>query len=127
MKKIDTLIQPSSWDEARAAFESLGIRATLREVRTFGHFTPKREVYRGSAYVQDLCPELELSAIVEDERVEATVAALARIGQKGELSISSVEGVVRLGESRAAAVAVSKVEQRSVAQPRPLFAAAAAR
>ncbi len=123
MKKIDTLIHPHSWDEARATLESLGIRVTLREVRTFGYAPPKREVYRGSAYVQDLCPELELSAIVEDERVEATLAALAHIGQKGDASVSSVDGLVHLEGQRAAVV--NRIEQTPGV--RRLFAAAPAR
>ena len=123
MKKIDTLIHPLSWDNARIALERLGLRVTLREVRTFGYAPPKREVYRGSAYVQDLCPELELSAIVEDDRVEATLAALARIGQTGEVSVSTVDGLVRFEGQRAAVV--NRVEQTPGV--RRLFAPAHAR
>lgn len=54
MKRIDTLIHPLFWDEARAVLETLGVRVTLREVRTFGRNPPRREVYRGSTYFLDI-------------------------------------------------------------------------
>ena len=108
MKRIDTLIHPPLWDEARTVLETLGARVTLREVRTFGRTPPKREVYRGSAYFLDVTPELELTVIVEDALVESTVLALETIGRQGEILVSSVDGIVRFGE-----------EPRPVATPIP--------
>jgi nitrogen regulatory protein P-II 1 len=98
MKRIDTLIHPPLWDEAREVLETLGARVTLREVRTFGCTPPKREVYRGSAYYLDVAPELELTILVEDALVESTVLALETIGRQGEILVSSVDGIVRYGE-----------------------------
>ena len=102
MKRIDTLIHPLLWDDARAVLQTLGARVTLREVRTFGRTPPKREVYRGSAYFLDVTPELELTVLVEDNLVESTILALETIGQ-GEVVVSSVEGIAHFGEERAAA------------------------
>ncbi len=107
MKRIDTLIHPLFWDEARSVLETLGVRVTLREVRTFGRNPPRREVYRGSTYFLDVTPELELTALVEDERVEATVLALETIGQHGEILVSSVDGVVCFGKSAPGIAAAS--------------------
>jgi nitrogen regulatory protein PII len=104
MKKIDTLIHPLLWDDARAVLQTLGARVTLREVRTFGRTPPKREVYRGSAYFTDVTPELELTVLVEDNLVESTILALETVGQKGEVIVSSVDGIVHFGEESAAAV-----------------------
>lgn len=100
MKRIDTLIHPLLWDDARSVLETLGARVTLREVRTFGRTPPKREVYRGSAYYLDVTPELELTVLVEDALVESTILALETIGQQGEIVVSSVDGIVRFCEDR---------------------------
>ena len=100
MKRIDTLIHPTLWDDAHAVLETLGARVTLREVKTFGRTPPKREVYRGSAYVRDIAPELELTIFVEDALLEATVLALEGVGRKGEIFVSSVDTVVRFGEQQ---------------------------
>jgi len=105
MKRIDTLIRPALWEEARAVLETLGVRVTLREVRTFGRTPPKREVYRGSAYFLDVSPELELTILVEDAMVESTILALESIGREGEIMVSSVDGIVRYGDVPRAAAA----------------------
>jgi nitrogen regulatory protein PII len=104
MKRIDTLIHPLLWDDARSVLQTLGARVTLREVRTFGRTPPKREVYRGSAYFTDVTPELELTVLVEDNLVESTILALETVGQKGEVIVSSVDGVVHFGEEGTAVV-----------------------
>jgi nitrogen regulatory protein PII len=106
MKRIDTLIHPLLWDDARAVLQTLGARVTLREVRTFGRTPPKREVYRGSAYFMDVTPELELTVLVEDNLVESTILALETVGQKGDVIVSSVDGIVHFGEEHVAAAPV---------------------
>ena len=85
MKRIDTLIHPLLWDDARAVLQTL-------------------EVYRGSAYFMDVNPELELTVLVEDNLVESTILALETVGQKGEVIVSSVDAIVHFGEESAAAV-----------------------
>ena len=112
MKKIETVIHPHLWPQARAAFETLGVRATLREVQTFGRTPPRRDVYRGSPYVVELTPELELATVVGDEQAESVILALENLGGTVEILVSSVEDVVlrrpASGAVRAAkAVAVS--------------------
>ena len=42
MKRIDTLIHRTQWEEARAILETLSVPVTLREVRTFGRTPPRR-------------------------------------------------------------------------------------
>jgi len=126
MKRIDTVIHPPIWDEARAVLETLGARATLREVRTFGRTPPKREVYRGSAYFLDVTPELELTILVEDALVESTLLALETIGRQGEILVSSVDGIVHYGEEpRAAATPVQSALLAKRAGSIPVHAAPA--
>jgi nitrogen regulatory protein P-II 1 len=109
MKRIETLIHPPLWDDARAVLETLGARVTLREVRTFGRTPPKREVYRGTAYFLDVAPELELTIMVEDALVENTIAALETIGSEGEILVSSVDAIVRFGQPRVPAAAAMPI------------------
>jgi nitrogen regulatory protein PII len=95
MKKIDTLIHPQAWDQTRAALETLHVPATLREVKTFGRTAPKREVYRGSVYMLETTPELELSVLVQDELLESTLAALEEANGDAEILVTPVEYLVR--------------------------------
>jgi nitrogen regulatory protein PII len=95
MKKIDTIIHRQAWDQIRAALETLHVSATLREVKTFGRTPPKREIYRGSVYVLETAPELELSVLVQDELLESTLAALEDANGDAEFLITPVEYLVR--------------------------------
>jgi nitrogen regulatory protein PII len=94
MKKINALIRPLQWEEARTALETLGVAASLREVRTFGHLPARREVYRGSAYFLDTATELELTMLVQDELLEATLIALEGATIDAEIVVTSVERVI---------------------------------
>jgi nitrogen regulatory protein PII len=94
MKKINALIRPLQWEEARTALETLGVAASLREVKTFGHLPARREVYRGSAYVLDTATELELTMLVEDELLESTLIALEGATTDAEIVVTSVERVI---------------------------------
>ncbi len=94
MKKINALIRPLQWDEARAALEALGVAVSFREVRTFGHLPARREVYRGSAYFPDAATELELTMLVQDELLESTLIALQGATTDAEMVVTSVERVI---------------------------------
>jgi nitrogen regulatory protein PII len=94
MKKINALIRPLQWEDARAALETLGVSAALREVRTFGHLPARREVYRGSAYFLDTATELELTMLVQDELLESTLSALEGATIDAEIVVTSVERVI---------------------------------
>ena len=95
MKKLNALIRPSQWDEARVALETLGVAVSLREVRTFGHIPARREVYRGSAYFLDTANELELTMLVRDELLDSTIMALEAATTDSEIVVTSVERVIR--------------------------------
>lgn len=100
MKKIETFIQPVYWDQMHAALAKLGVSGTLRQVKTFGRTAPRREVYRGSAYMLETSAELELSLTVEDELLDATLAAIATATGDAEVIVSSVQIVGRPPVSR---------------------------
>jgi len=118
MKRVDAVIQPVAWEQTREVLERLHVSATLREVKTFGRTPPRREVYRGTAYYSNLTPEIELTALVEDDRLEATLSALQGLVDGGELLVTAVEGVLHRAEApRAAPVAAPAPERANVALP----------
>jgi nitrogen regulatory protein PII len=94
MKKINALIRPLQWDQARAALEKLGVSASLREVRTFGHLPARREVYRGSAYLLDTATELELTMLVQDELLESTLTALESATTDAEIVVPTMTTIL---------------------------------
>lgn len=93
MKKIETFIEPMAWDTTRRALARLGVWGTVRDVKTFGRKPAQRAVYRGTEYELDTAAELELSVVVPEEQLEATVAALQ--GASAALLISTVETIER--------------------------------
>ncbi|MEO6599616.1 MAG: P-II family nitrogen regulator [Polyangiaceae bacterium] len=91
MKRIDTLIHPARWEEARALFETLAVPVMLREVKTYGRTPPRREVYRGTAYYASFASELELTAVVAEEQLEHALSVLEPLAHGGEILVSTVE------------------------------------
>ena len=112
MKKIETFIQPVYWDQMHAALAKLGVSGTLRQVKTFGRTPPRREVYRGSAYLLETNNELELSLTVEDELLDATLAAITQAAAGAEVIVSSVQVLGRVPASRPRPVASPVVSAR---------------
>jgi len=118
MKKIETFIQPAYWDQMHAGLVRLGVSGTLRQVKTFGRRPPRREVYRGSPYQVETSNELELSLIVEDELLEATLAAIAPASGEAEVIVSSVQvlGRAQIGRPRPVASPVAAERPASYAR-----------
>ncbi|MEI9949853.1 MAG: P-II family nitrogen regulator [Pseudomonadota bacterium] len=112
MKKIETFIQPAYWEQMHAALDKLGVSGTLRQVKTFGRIPTRREVYRGCAYMLETSNELELSLTVQDELVDATLAAIAQAAGDAEVIVSSVQRLGRAPASRPRPVASAVVSER---------------
>lgn len=125
MKKIETFIQPLYWDQMHAALARLGVSGTLRQVKTFGRVPARREVYRGSAYMLETSNELELSLLVHDDVLDATLAAIAQATGDAEIIVTSVESLGRAQANRPRPVA-SAVIAESPASYAGLVAAARA-
>jgi len=118
MKKIETFIQPAYWDEMHAGLVRLGVSGTLRQVKTFGRLPPRREVYRGSPYTLETSSELELSLTVEDELLDATLAAIARAAGGAEVIVSSVQILGRAQIDRPRPVASPLASERPASYAR---------
>lgn len=120
MKKIETVIPSSNWEDARVELSALGVIATLREVRTFGRTPARRRIYRGCAYVLDTTTELELSMLVLDESLEAVLAALDKVAGEAEIIVTSVDRLVvrRLAQPvRPVASLRAAIVERSLTAP----------
>ncbi|HET7541255.1 MAG TPA: P-II family nitrogen regulator [Polyangiaceae bacterium] len=107
MKKIETLIQPAYWEQVYAALAELGVPGTVRQVKSFGRTPPRREVYRGSAYLLETNSELELSLIVPDELLDTALDAIARAAGDPEAIVSSIQTLGGSVANRPRAVATA--------------------
>ena len=112
MKRIDAIIKPFKLDDVKDRLTEAGVRGiTANEVNGVGRQKGHTELYRGSEYVVDFLPKVQISILVSDERVEETVAAIvagARTGRigDGKIFVTAVEDVVRIrtGERGADAI-----------------------
>ncbi len=102
MKRIKAIIKPFRLDEVKEALAEVGIPGmTVMEVRGFGRTGGQRETYRGSAYVVDLVPKVQVEIIARDGMVEAIVAAISRAAGTGKIGdgkifVTPVEEVIRI-------------------------------
>jgi len=112
MKLIEAIIKPFKLDEVKDRLTEAGVRGiTVNEVKGVGRQKGHTELYRGSEYVIDFLPKVQISILVSDERVGETVAAIvagARTGRigDGKIFVTAVEDVVRIrtGERGADAI-----------------------
>ena len=102
MKKIEAIIKPHKLDEVKERLRRVGVSGmTVYEVKGFGRTGGKTEVYRGSAYVVDFVPKVQIDIVVADGQVDAVVDAIekaaktGRIGD-GKIFIYPVEDAIRI-------------------------------
>ena len=102
MKRIVAIIRPFKLDEVKDALAEIPIGGmTVTEVKGFGRTGGKKEVYRGSAYVVDFVPKVQIEIVVPDAQVDAVVEAIlasaktGRIGD-GKIFVQPIEDVIRI-------------------------------
>jgi nitrogen regulatory protein P-II 1 len=102
MKKIEAVIRPVKLEDLKDRLRQLGVKgATVLEVKGFGRTGGKTEVYRGSTYVVDFVPKVNMMVIVEDDQVPAlldAIIATVKTGQigDGKIFVSPVDDVIRI-------------------------------
>jgi nitrogen regulatory protein P-II 1 len=112
LKLISAVIKPFTLSDVREAVGRAGATGlTFSEVQGYGRQRGHTEVYRGAEYSVDFVPKAKIEILVEDEAVDAMVAAIigaARTGKigDGKVWVSPVDTVVRVrtGERDAAAI-----------------------
>ena len=102
MKKVEAIIRPFKLEEVKLALVNSGIVGmTVSEVRGFGRQKGQVERYRGSEFTVEFLQKLKVEVVVDDEKVEAVLKAIADAAKTGEIGdgkifVSSVDSVLRI-------------------------------
>jgi len=112
MKKIEAYLRSNALESVKEALEDAQIYAlTVETVKGYGRQQGQTDLYRGSTYAQNLIPKLRITVVVQNDMVEAAIAAICEASQTGEIGdgkifISDVEDVIRIrtGERGEAAI-----------------------
>jgi len=102
MKKIEAIIRPFKLEDVKIALVNSGIVGmTVSEVRGFGRQKGQVERYRGSEFTVEFLQKLKVEVVVEDEKVNSVIEAIAEAAKTGEIGdgkifISSIDSVVRI-------------------------------
>ena len=102
MKKIEAIIRPFKLEDVKIALVNSGIVGmTVSEVRGFGRQKGQVERYRGSEFTVEFLQKLKVEVVVEDEKVNSVIGAIAEAAKTGEIGdgkifITSIDSVVRI-------------------------------
>ena len=102
MKKIEAIIRPFKLEDVKIALVNSGIVGmTLSEVRGFGRQKGQVERYRGSEFTVEFLQKLKVEVVVENEKVNSVIDAIAEAAKTGEIGdgkifITSIDSVVRI-------------------------------
>ena len=102
MKKIEAIIRPFKLEVVKIALVISGIVGmTVSEVRGFGRQKGQVERYRGSEFTVEFLQKLKVEVVVEDEKVNSVIDAIAEAAKTGEIGdgkifITSIDSVVRI-------------------------------
>ena len=104
MKKIEAIIRPFKLEDVKIALVNSGIVGmTVSEVRGFGRQKGQVERYRGSEFTVEFLQKLKVEVVVEEEKVNSVIDAIAEAAKTGEIGdgkifITSIDSVVRIRE-----------------------------
>ena len=102
MKKVEAVIRPFKLEDVKLALVNAGIVGmTVSEVRGFGRQKGQVERYRGSEFTVEFLQKLKVEVVIEDDRLDAVITAIAEAAKTGEIGdgkifVSSVDTVVRI-------------------------------
>ena len=102
MKKIEAIIRPFKLEDVKIALVNSGIVGmTVSEVRGFGRQKGQVERYRGSEFTVEFLQKLKVEVVVEDDKVNSVIEAIAEAAKTGEIGdgkifITSIDAVVRI-------------------------------
>jgi len=112
VKLVTAVVKPFRLDDVVTAVQAAGAGgATVTEAKGMGRQAGHVETYRGTEYRIDLVPKVRLDIVVDQERVDAVLDALAaaartgRIGD-GKVWVSTVESLHRIRTSEVGAEAL---------------------
>ncbi len=86
MKLVMAIIKPFKLDEVREALVALGLEGmTVTEVKGYGRQKGHKEIYRGAEYTVNFVPKVKIEVVVQTDRVDAAVAAIAKAARTGQI------------------------------------------
>ncbi len=86
MKLVMAIIKPFKLDEVREALVALGLEGmTVTEVKGYGRQKGHKEIYRGAEYTVNFVPKVKIEVVVQSDRVDAAVAAIAKAARTGQI------------------------------------------
>ena len=112
VKKVEAIIKPFKLDEVRDRLFELGIRGlTVTEVKGFGRQKGHTELYRGAEYAVDFLPKVKLEVVIEDERCEEVIDAIASTARTGKIGdgkifVTPIEIAVRIRTAERGSTAI---------------------
>jgi len=102
MKKIEAIIRPFKLEDVKVALVNAGIVGmTVSEVRGFGRQKGQVERYRGSEFTVEFLQKLKVEIVVDNEKVESVITAVAEAAKTGEIGdgkifVSPIDSVMRI-------------------------------
>ena len=86
MKKVEAIIRPFKLEDVKLALVNAGIVGmTVSEVRGFGRQKGQVERYRGSEFTVEFLQKLKVEVVIDDDRVDAVINAIAEAAKTGEI------------------------------------------
>lgn len=102
MKLIIAIIKPFKIDDVRQAVIDTGIVGmTVRDVQGFGRQNGHAEIYRGSEYMVQFLPKIEIQVTVPDDKCKEVIAAITKAARTGKIGdgkifVINIEEVIRI-------------------------------
>ncbi|MEB3167213.1 MAG: P-II family nitrogen regulator [Cyanobium sp.] len=112
MKMITALIRPTRVDAVKAALVALDvIGMTITDARGFGRQKGQIERYRGNEFTVEFLPKIKVVTVVNDDKVEAALTAIAEAAHTGEIGdgkifVTPVETAIRIRTGERGALAL---------------------
>lgn len=113
MKRVEAIIRPERLGEVASNLEANGLAGfTITDVRGHGASPELMGEYRGNVYEMLVSHKLLVTVFVEDDEVDASVAAIsggAFTGQIGDgfITVSELTSVYRIASADVAATAAA--------------------
>ncbi len=112
MKLVTAIIKPFALDNVRTALGAIGVEGmTVTEVKGYGRQKGHTEIYRGAEYRVAFMPKVRIDIVIDDERLEPVLAAIADTANSGTIGdgkifVSDVRDALRIrtGERGPAAI-----------------------
>ena len=102
MTKIEAIVQPTRFEQVKAALIELGVEGmTVSEVRGHGRQKGHTESYRGREYDTDLLPKVKMELVLDDKLVETAIGAIIKHASTGKIGdgkifLYKVEEAIRI-------------------------------